>query len=419
VDAATQRLLKDLAPAVLGALVRRFRDLQACEDAVQEALIAAAAQWPRTGLPQEPRAWLIHVANRRITDAVRSETQRRLRESIVVSMIPAEEQLALAADDDLAVERDDSLELLFHCCQPSLSPSSAVALTLRAMGGLTTAEIARAFLVPEATMAQRLTRARQTVKDSGLASGEFTPAQRRERLPSVMRVIYLIFSEGYAATSGAEVTRADLSSEAIRLGRLLRKSFPGDPEVMGLLALMLLTDARRAARTGEHGALIPLDEQDRAKWDRTSIDEGAALIESAFSQGAVGPYQLQAAIASLHDEASSTETTDWAQIVALYAVLVKLDRSPMVALNHAIAVAMVEGPAAGLALLDALEKHLGHHYRLIAARGHLLQRSGDVPGAITAFRRAAQLTASIAERDFLLLRAARLAEQQTPGATPA
>ncbi|MFT3710063.1 MAG: sigma-70 family RNA polymerase sigma factor [Archangium sp.] len=410
-DSQTQRLLKDLAPVVLGALLRRFRDLQACEDAVQEALIAASAQWPKTGLPLEPRAWLIHVANRRITDTVRSETQRRLRESIVVSMIPAEEQLALAADDELAVERDDSLELLFHCCQPSLSNASAVALTLRAVGGLTTAEIARAFLVPEATMAQRLSRARQTVKDAGLVSSELSANERRERLPAVMRVIYLIFSEGYAATSGDEVTRADLSSEAIRLGRMLRRAMPAEPEVMGLLALMLLTDARRDARTGAHGALIPLDEQDRSKWNRPQIDEGATLIESAFSQGAVGPYQLQAAIASLHDEAASTEETDWPQIVALYSVLMKLDASPMVALNHAIAVAMSDGADAGLALIASLEKQLGDHYRLIAARGHLQQRRGDVLEAMKSFRRAAQLTASMPERDFLLLRAALLAER--------
>lgn len=409
-DAETQQLLKDLAPVVLGALVRRFRDLQACEDAVQEALIAASNQWPRSGMPTEPRAWLIHVANRRITDSVRSETQRRLREEIVVSMIPAEEQLALAADDDLAVERDDSLELLFHCCQPSLSTASAVALTLRAVGGLTTAEIARAFLVPEATMAQRLSRARQTVKDAGLVSSELTSAQRRERLAAVMRVIYLIFSEGYAATSGSAVVRADLSTEAIRLGRLLRRSMPGEPEVMGLVALMLLTDARRDARTGAHGALIPLDEQDRSKWNRSQILEGTTLIESAFGQRAVGPYQLQAAIASLHDEAESTKKTDWAQIVALYAVLLKLDSSPMVALNHAIAVAMVEGPDAGLHLLSLIETT--EHYRIIAARGHLLQRRGDNAAAATAFRRAAQLTASTAERDFLLLRAAQLSEQK-------
>lgn len=407
-DARTRALLRELAPGVLGALVRRFRDLEACEDAVQEALIAAAGQWPVSGLPQEPRAWLIHVANRRITDAVRSETQRRRREQLVVSLVPAEEQLALAADDELFLERDDSLELLFHCCQPSLSTASAIALTLRAVGGLTTAEIARAFLVPEATMAQRLSRARQTVKEAGLVLGELSARDRRERLPAVLRVVSLIFSEGYSASSGSSVTRADLSSEALRLGALLRKAMPAEPEVMGLQALMLLTDARRDARTSPDGALIPLDEQDRSRWNRAQIAEGAALIESAFSRGAVGPYQLQAAIAALHDEAASTEETDWRQIVALYGVLMKLDPSPMVALNHAIAVAMADGPDAGLALLAAIE---GEHYRVIAARGHLLQRRGDREGAIAALRRAAQLTASTPERDFLLLRAARLAEK--------
>lgn len=401
-------LLRDLGPRVLGAVVRRYHDLGACEDAVQEALFAASEQWPRDGLPAEPRAWLIHVANRRMADRVRAETARRLREEIVVSLVPPEEQLALAADEALAVERDDSLDLLFLCCQPALSRSSAVALTLRAVGGLTTAEIARAYLVPEATMGQRLARARQTVKDAGLVSEELSPEDRRQRLPSVMQVLYLVFNEGYSASSGGEVHRVDLAREALRLTRMLLRLMPETPEVMGLLALMLLTDARRAARTGSSGELIPLDEQDRSTWDRAAIAEGSALIHRAFEMGAVGPYQLQAAIAQLHDEATSTDTTDWKQISALYEVLLRFGDNPMVALNHVIARAMVEGPERGLERLEQLRSRLGEHHRFLSARAHLLERAGKKTQAIEAFVRAAGRTDNVPERDFLLLRAARL-----------
>ena len=401
-------LLQELAPRVLGAVVRRYHDLGACEDAVQEALLAAAERWPREGVPSEPRAWLIHVANRRMVDRVRAETARRLREEIVVSLVPPEEQLALAADEALAVERDDSLDLLFLCCQPALSRSSAVALTLRAFGGLTTAEIARAWLVPEPTMAQRLARARQTVKAAGLQSDALTPPEREARLPSVMQVLYLVFSEGYAASSGAEVHRVDLAREAIRLTRLLSRLMPGTPEVMGLLALMLLTDARRAARTGPAGELIPLDEQDRSKWDRALIAEGSELIHRAFQLGQVGPYQLQAAVAQLHDEAPSTAATDWEQISALYEVLLRFGDNPMVALNHVIARAMVEGPERGLARLEPLGALLGEHHRFLSTRAHLLERAGRKSAAIDDFVRAAGRTDSLPERDHLLLRAARL-----------
>lgn len=393
-------LLKELAPRVLGALVRRYRDLQACEDAVQEALLAASQSWPKSGVPDDPRAWLIHVANRRIVDTVRAETSRRLREEVVVSLVPADEQLALASDEALAQERDDSLELLFLCCQPSLTPASAIALTLRAVGGLTTAEIARAFFVPESTMAQRLSRARQTVRDAGV--------QSRGPLRSVMHVLYLIFNEGYVVSAGDLVHRVDLADEAIRLTRMLRRSMPAEPEVMGLLALMLLTDARKNARTGASGEVVPLDQQDRSKWNRAQIEEGSALIESAFNQGAVGPYQLQAAIAALHDEASSTESTDWPQIVALYSTLLTMTESPMVALNRAIAVAMVEGPSAGLQLINALKLD---HYRVDAARAHLLEKLGDVEAAVTLYRRAADRTDSTPERNHLLLKAAQLTER--------
>lgn len=393
-------LFKDLSPRVLGALVRRYRDLQACEDALQEALLQAAQSWPRTGLPDDPRAWLISVANRRVVDAVRAETARRLREEVVVSLVPADEQLALAADEALSQERDDSLELLFLCCQPSLTSGSAIALTLRAVGGLTTAEIARAFLVPEMTMAQRLSRARQTVKDAGVQA-----VDRRERLPAVMHVLYLIFNEGYVASAGDDVHRVDLAEEAIRLTRMLRRSLPTEPEVMGLLALMLLTDARRDARTGSSGEVIPLDQQDRTKWNRVQIDEGSALIESAFAQRDVGPYQLQAAIAALHDEASSTTTTDWPQIIELYSALLKLTPSPMVALNRAIAVAMVEGPGAGLELISALKLD---HYRVDATLAHLHEELGEVDTAVALYVRAAHRTASVPERNHLLLKAASL-----------
>lgn len=396
-------LFKDLSPRILGALVRRYRDLQACEDALQEALLQAAQSWPRTGVPDDPRAWLIHVANRRMVDVVRSETSRRLREEVVVSVVPVDEQLALAADEALSQERDDSLELLFMCCQPSLTSASAIALTLRAVGGLTTAEIARAFIVPEMTMAQRLSRARQTLKDAGVQE-----VDRRARLPSVMHVLYLIFNEGYVASAGDDVHRVDLAEEAIRLTRMLRRSLPAEPEVMGLLALMLLTDARRDARTGASGEVIPLDAQDRTKWNRAQIEEGSALVESAFNQRDVGAYQLQAAIASLHDEASSTETTDWPQIIELYSALLKLTPSPMVALNRAIAVSMVEGPRAGLELISTLNFD---HYRVDATRAHLLEKLGEVSEAVTLYRRAADRTDSTPERNHLLLKAAQLAER--------
>ena len=354
-DATLPHLLRELAPQVLGAVVRRFRDFSASEDAVQEALIAAAARWPEDGLPENPRAWLIHVASRKIVDHVRAESARRRREAIVVSLVPPEEQLALAADEAASgAERDDTLDLLFMCCHPELSPASAIALTLRAVGGLTTLEIAKAFLVPEATMAQRISRAKQSIKASGIPFQHPTPEERAARLGAVMHVLYLIFNEGYTATSGQKLQRDDLSGEAIRLTRMLRGLVPGDAEVAGLLALMLLTDARRVARTGPSGELVPLDEQDRSAWDRAAIAEGVALVEATLPRGAIGPYQVQAAIAAVHDEAARAEDTDWPQILGLYEVLQQMSDDPMVTLNHAIATAMVHGPAAGLARLDAL-----------------------------------------------------------------
>jgi len=412
VSAPIQRLLREVAPQVLGVVVRRYRDFATCEDAVQEAFLAAATQWPREGMPDNPRAWLIQVASRRITDQVRADVARRHREAIVVSLVPPDEQIALAADTDGATERDDTLELLFMCCHPALSPASAIALTLRAVGGLTTAEIARAFLVPEATMAQRISRAKQNIKISGTGFEMPAGAELAARLGTVMHVLYLIFNEGYAASSGKEIVRTDLSGEALRLTRLLRRLLPDDTEVAGLLALMLLTDARRAARIGSAGEIIPLDRQDRSVWDREAIAEGVELITATLPKGRVGPYQLQAAIAAVHDEAASAADTDWPQILALYGELLRISDNPMVGLNHAIATAMVDGPAAGLARLSEVEAdpRIAGHYRLDAVRAHLLERAGDHDGAIACYHRAAELTPSIAERNYLLMQAAQLSD---------
>jgi len=407
----TQHLLRELAPQVLAVMIRRYRDFAACEDAVQEALVAASLQWPADGIPDNPRGWLIHVGVRRVTDAVRAEASRRHREKLVVSLVPADEQIALAVDAEDATARDDTLDLLFMSCHPSLSPASAIALTLRAVGGLTTAEIAHAFIVPEATMAQRISRAKQTIKSSGAGFEMPKPEEFRARLETVMHVLYLIFSEGYAVSAGTDLVRTDLTSEAMRLTRMLLRAVPHENEVAGLLALMLLTDARRAARTGPTGELIALDQQDRTRWDQDLIGEGIALLHAALARGAPGPYQLQAAIAALHDEAPTSDATDWPQILALYEMLMRHSDNPMVSLNHAVAVAMVRGPVAGLSCLDALAKdgRLEGHHRLDAVRAHLLERAGDRDGAIRHFRLAADRTASLAERNYLLMCAARLA----------
>jgi RNA polymerase sigma factor (sigma-70 family) len=398
-------LLRELTPFVLGVLVRRYRDFAACEDAVQEALLAASQQWPAAGLPENPRAWLIRVATRRLTDRVRAEAARRMREELVVAFVPVEEQIAVVAGGN---ERDDTLDLYFMCCHPALSPSSQIALTLRAVGGLTTAEIARAFLVPEATMAQRLSRAKQTITDAGR---EFEPDLAR--IDRVLHVLYLVFNEGYTATSGDELVRVDLSTEAIRVVRLLDRLVPDSAEVKSLLALMLLTDARRAARTGPNGELIPLDEQDRTRWDRAMIAEGVQLLDVAMAMGGRGPFAIHAAIAALHDEAPSTDATDWPQIAALYTAMLAYGDNPMVRLSQAIALGMAEGPRAGLDALDivARDPRMAKNYRLDAARAHLLERAGDHAAAIQYFRIAAERTASTPERNYLMLHAARLAER--------
>ncbi len=398
-------LLRECGPPVLAAVARRCGDFTEAEDAVQEALIAASEQWPVAGVPHNPRGWLYRVAMRRLADAARNDATRRRREE----MSPPE-PFVPPPDAELGIDRDDTLALLFMCCHPALTPSSAIALTLRAVGGLTTAEIARAFLVPEATMAQRISRAKQTIRASGVGFEMPGEDERRARLDAVLRILYLVFNEGYVATSGPALQRLDLSAEAIRLARLLRTLRPDDPEVGGLLALMLLTDARRGARTGSSGELIPLDEQDRTRWDRAAIAEGTSLVSAVMATGSVGFYQLQAAIAALHDEAPSTGETDWPQILALYGLLLGMSDSPVVALNHAVAAAMVYGPRAGLTLLEPLDgdPRIHDHYRLHAVRGHLYERLGDRERAVAQFRAAAERTASDAERQYLLEKAARV-----------
>ncbi|MCX4883518.1 RNA polymerase sigma factor [Streptomyces sp. NBC_00847] len=400
--AEVEDLLRHNAPQVLGALVRRYGHFDTAEDAVQEALLAATDQWPSAGVPDNPRGWLIKVASRRLTDALRSEEARRAREERVAALTPRDAFTAPPPGVDRAPREDDTLTLLFLCCHPDLTPPAQIALTLRAVGGLTTAEIARAYLVPETTMAQRISRAKQKVR--GVRFGR--PDSWQNRLPAVLHTLYLIFNEGYTATSGAVLQRRELAGEAIRLTRTVHRLLPDDGEVAGLLALMLLTDARRAARTGPHGELVPLDEQDRARWDKAAIEEGVALVIQALSRGGAGPYQVRAAIAAVHDESPSAEATDWQEILGLYEVLVRLVPGPVERLNRTVAVAMVDGPEAGLAELDLLEPQLGH--RLDAVRGHLLERAGDHEQARCAYESAAAATLSLPEQRYLQGRAARL-----------
>jgi RNA polymerase sigma factor (sigma-70 family) len=409
-DGSGENLLRELAPQVLGAVVRRFGDFAAAEDAVQEALLAAALQWPEEGVPDNPRGWLIHVAARRMTDQVRADLARRRREAVVVAETPEWQPPLDSSGLESAMDPDDTLILLFMCCHPALTRASAIALTLRAVGGLTTGEIAKAFLVPEATMAQRISRAKRQIKTSGVPFRMPTSAERDESLDAVLHVLYLIFNEGYTTSGGPGLHRTDLSNEAIRLTRAVRNLLPGEAEVGGLLALMLLTDARRPARTAPDGEIIPLAEQDRSLWDRNAIAEGVAIVSDTLPRGAIGAYQLQAAIAAVHDEAASADDTDWPQILALYGLLMRMSDNPMVALNHAIADAMVNGPRAGLALLDALDAdgRVAGHHRLHAVRAHLLEMAGDREAAISHYRTAASLTTSVPERNYLNMKAARL-----------
>ncbi|TKK84269.1 RNA polymerase sigma factor [Herbidospora galbida] len=394
VDAVTDRLLRELAPQVLAVLVRRWGRFDACEDAVQEALLAAALQWPVEGVPASPKAWLVTVATRRLADEARSDQARERREERVSAMP--------GPGDDVELH-DDTLTLLFLCCHPSISPSSQVALTLRAVGGLTTGQIARAFLVPEATMGQRISRAKQAIRAAGARFEPPPVAEWEGRLAVVLHVLYLIFNEGYAASAGEGLLDVELTAEAIRLTRRLHALLPGDGEVSGLLALMLLTDARRPARTGPGGSLIPLADQDRSRWNQALIAEGADLITETLRSASLGPYQVQAAIAAVHDEAPSADQTDWRQILVLYATLKRFWPGPMVSLNHAVAVAMVDGPAAGLDLLAEVEEdaRLKGHHRVEAVRAHLLDMAGDLDGARAAYAKAARQTANQPERRYL------------------
>jgi RNA polymerase sigma factor (sigma-70 family) len=409
-------LLRELAPQVLGALVRRYGQFDACEDALQEALLAAARQWPTDGLPDRPRGWLIAVATRRLIDEIRADRSRRAREELEAA-VPG----GLAGSDGLTAAgepvgaggavgadtptHDDSLALLFHCCQPALTPASQIALTLRAVGGLSTAEIASALLVPEATMAQRISRAKQTLRTGGLVLDLPEQAERSERLRAVR---HLIFNEGYTATAGPLLQQVELTDEAVRLTRMLHRLLPDDGETAGLLALMVLTDARRRARIDEDGGLVPLADQDRSRWNQEALREGVALVEGALAAGVVGPYQLQAAIAALHAEAPSAAETDWAQILGLYTLLLRIAPNPVFSLNRAVAVAMAMGPDAGLAELAAVEHELAGPHRLEAVRAHMLERAGQRTAAVAAYQRAATQTRSLPERRYLESRAAAL-----------
>jgi RNA polymerase sigma factor (sigma-70 family) len=404
--ATVEALLRELAPQVLGALVRRYGGFDTCEDAVQEALLSAATQWPTEGMPANPRGWLTTVASRRLIEMWRSDSARRRREETAAAL-PLPELTATP-------EVDDTLTLLLLCCHPSLTPVSQVALTLRAVGGLSTAEIARAFLVPESTVGQRISRAKQTIKASG-AEFRMPPApELRDRMSAVLHVLYLIFNEGYTASSGSALYRVDLTNEAIRLTRQIRVRLPEDGEVAGLLALMLLTDARRHARTRPDGALVPLAEQDRSLWNAETIAEGVALITETLARAPIGPYQLQAAIAAVHDEAVRAEETDWRQILGLYELLHSLAPGPMVTLSRIVAVAMVDGPRAGLEQLAKAESDhvLAGHYRVDAVRAHLLDLAGDHEAARAYYRLAARRTLSLPEQRYLESRAGHVIERE-------
>jgi RNA polymerase sigma factor (sigma-70 family) len=403
-------LLREQTPQVLSALVRHYGHFDLAEEAVQEALLSASQQWPEEGVPDNPKGWLIRVGSRRLMDLLRSETARRRREENAANLAAPEEFVAPSPEIDDPGGRDDTLTLLFLCCHPALSPASQIALTLRAVGGLSTAQIAAAFLVPETTMAQRISRAKRSIKQAG-STFEMPPeAERDARMGAVLHVLYLIFNEGYTASSGTNLHSAELTTEAIRLVHGVRRLLPDDGEVAGLLALMLLTDARRPARTDAEGGLIPLAEQDRSLWNKDAIEEGEALVSDALARTQLGPYQVQAAIAAVHDTAERAEETDWPQIVALYQVLEQISDNPMVTLNHAVAVAMATGPKEGLAVLEPLESdgRMADHHRLEAVRAHLLEMSGDLKGARESYLLAARRTTSVPERNYLQSKADRL-----------
>ncbi|MCU1467803.1 MAG: hypothetical protein JWM72_3731 [Actinomycetia bacterium] len=406
-DAATEGRLRELAPRVLGAVARRYGDFAGAEDAVQEALLLAATQWPAEGGPDNPFAWLVRVASRRMVDEYRRNDARRRREDLAASWSTAAPDAAPGPSDD------DTLILVFMCCHPALRPGAAIPLTLRAVGGLTTREIANAFLVSESTMAQRISRAKAQINASDEPFALPPPDQRAERLRSVLHVLYLLFNEGYASSTGPDLTRTDLSSEAIRLTRAVRAALPDDGEVLGLLALMLLTEARRPARTGPGGELVPLAEQRRDLWDRELIGEGVALVTEALRRGNIREYQIQAAIAAVHDQAQRHADTEWSEILALYELLEGMTGNPMVTLNRAVAAAMADSPAAGLAILEGLDERLGDHHRLYSVRAHLLELAGDDENAITEFRAAAARTTNLREQQYLTTKAARLSRTAT------
>lgn len=411
ITAETEDLLRRLAPRVLGAVVRRYGNFDLAEDATQEALLAASVRWPSEGLPENPKAWLITVASRRLTDLLRSEQARRQREDTVARWALTERG-APRPGEPRDGDTDDTLVLLLLCCHPSLSAASQIALTLRAVGGLSTAEIARALLGSEQTVTRRITRAKKAIKDSGIPFALPAPGELEDRLNAVLRVLYLIFNEGYASTGGTALFRVDLAQEAIRLARMLHAARPDDSEVAGLLALMLLTHARHRARTAPGGSLVPMASQDRGLWDRGAIDEGIALVTAALPRGPVGPYQLQAAIAAVHDEAENIEATDWRQIAALYGVLLRLDDNPVVALNHAVAVSMVAGPRAGLELVGRLgtDARIRDDRRFHAVRGHLLEKTGDRAAALSAYRAAARAATNLQQQRYLNQQITRLTE---------
>jgi RNA polymerase sigma factor (sigma-70 family) len=400
-----EELVRGLAPGVLGTLVRRYRDFEACEDALQEALLAALVQWAEAGVPSSPRGWLLTVASRRLVEEWRRDSARRRREAL---------SAVREVDGQEGPQVDDSLQLLLLCCHPAVTPPSQVAITLRAVGGLTTAEIARAYLVPEATMAQRISRAKQQIRVAGARFATPSPQEQPQRVAAVLKVLYLIFTEGHTASSGGQVHRVDLCDEAIRLTRLLHAALPDDGEVLGLLALMLLTDARRPARTTPAGDLVPLAEQDRALWEVDKIQEGTTLITEALTTTVLGPYQVQAAIAAVHAEAADADTTDWDQILALYDLLLTMTPGPMVTLNRIVALSMKVGARAALTELDAAERDdpdLAAHYRAHAVRAYLLEQSGDPAAAARSFQQAARGTLSAPERRYLTDRANLLAQE--------
>jgi RNA polymerase sigma factor (sigma-70 family) len=399
-SATVEDLLRELAPQVLGALTRQSGDFDAAEDAVQEALIVAADHWPRDGLPEHPRAWLLRTAGRRLIDQRRSEQARANRELQV--------GLDLAVTDRTASDEDDTLAVLVMCCHPSLTPGSAVALTLRAVGGLTTPQVARAFLVPESTMGQRISRAKRTIKESGVPFRLPTAEERPVAIRSVLHVLYLMFNEGYVTSDGADLGRPQLADDAIRLARMVHRQLPDDPEVAGLLALMLLIEARRPARINADGEPIPLPDQDRARWNDALIAEGMALLDGAISEGRVGEYQLQASIAAVHDRAPTADATDWQRILTLYELLERMTGNPVVTVNRAVAAAMANGPGAGLEILDGLDGSMAGGHRVAAVRAHLLEMAGDTDAAVEHYQVAARLATNLAEQRHLSREAARL-----------